>query len=86
MLSLFDWLRRLDQRLLAALTPAEMPSDLAVRLGAALAVLGAGVVLAAALLLQEHAITQLGALTLGLLLTVPYLQNGFDKAMARTEQ
>jgi hypothetical protein len=81
MLSLLDWLRRLDARLLSAVTPAGAPSDLAVRLGAVLAVLGGCLVLAAGVLLQEHALAQLGALGVGMLLTVPYLQHTFDKAV-----
>jgi hypothetical protein len=84
--SLFEWLRRLDARLLsAAPTSPAQPSAAEARWGAVLAVVGALMVLGAALLLPQQAGLQLGLVSLGLVMTVPYLQNRFDKVRATSE-
>jgi hypothetical protein len=83
MLRLLEWLRHLDASLLSP-APAHRP-PIAVW-GAVLAVAGGLIVMAASLTLASHAVLQLLGVTAGMVMTVPYLQDVFDKARATAQE
>jgi hypothetical protein len=82
---LYQLLRRLDAALLSVGGPAEQDAHEAVW-PAALAVLGALVVVAGAMLLGTHALLQLTAVAAGMLMTTPFLQDRWDKAAAAVRE
>lgn len=84
MLRLLEWLRHLDASLLAPAKTSETPT--VTTWGAVLAVMGGLVVMAASLTLASHAALQLLAITTGMVMTVPYLQDVFDKARASAQE
>ncbi|HUR51420.1 MAG TPA: hypothetical protein VMZ11_04790 [Mycobacteriales bacterium] len=85
MLTFLEWLRRLDALVLSRPDASHARLEPRGHWGAVLAVVGSLVVVGAALLLAAHVPVQLAVISAGLLLTVPYLQDGFDRAVARLE-
>ena len=90
MLRLFEQLRELDARLVHRLTtrtprPAPEPT-LDSGWAPHVAALGGVVILLAALLLSTHTVLQGVAMAVGLLMTAPYLQEGFDRVSARARE
>ena len=85
MLRLLELLRHLDSAVLSGGDSSEVTHDDNVW-GALLAVVGGVVVLVAGLALGRHAVLQLSLVAVGMILTVPYLQDVVDKARASVEE
>jgi hypothetical protein len=85
MLRLLEWLRHLDASLLSPAERTEAVASVTVW-AAVLAVAGGLVVMAASLVLASHAVLQLAGITAGMVMTVPYLQDVFDKARASAQE
>jgi hypothetical protein len=84
MLRLLEWLRQIDASLLTPAKPTEITAASA--WGAALAIVGGLLVLGAGLALGAHAVLQLALIAVGMVLTVPYVQDVFDKAAASVRE
>lgn len=83
MLRLLHWLRDLDARLMNVTSGRKADTEPAGSAWAPhVAALGGVVVLLAALLLQTHEVLQLVGVSVGLLLTAPWLQDGVDRVSA----
>ena len=88
MLRLLEWLCHLDASLLSPAKPTEAATQAATvtAWGAVLAVVGGLVVMATTLTLASHGVLQLLGITAGMVMTVPYLQDVFDKARASAQE
>jgi hypothetical protein len=80
--SLIEWLRQLDAHVLRLLV-LDKPTTPSEVLAALLGGVGLVALLSAALLLADHELLQRGMVAIGLLLGVPFLQNGWDAAVRR---
>jgi hypothetical protein len=84
MLRLLEMLRHLDSAVLSGGESSEVTTDKV--WGALLAVVGGTVVLVAGLALASHAVLQLALVAVGMVLTVPYLQDVVDRARASVKE
>jgi hypothetical protein len=80
-LELIDWLRQLDARFVAAVTAHDPPSEKEARLAAVLGALAVVLVTLAVALLPAHGPAQTALVSVGLVLSVPYLHAVFERLL-----
>lgn len=81
MLQLFQLLRSLDAKLVAAVTGQDPPTEKEARLAAVLGTVGLVAALFAAVLLPAHGVLQTVVVAVGLFCAVPYLHALFERVL-----